>query len=61
MYSGDVTGNIGSKTTAAIKAFQEKYGLTADGIIGSETLKKLNEVAASAEKAAKATVAPNST
>ena len=60
MYSGDVTGNIGSKTTAAIKAFQEKYGLTADGIIGSETLKKLNEVAASAEKAAKATAAPNS-
>ena len=60
MYSGEVTGNIGSKTTAAIKAFQEKYGLTADGIIGSETLKKLNEVAASAEKAAKATAAPNS-
>ena len=60
MYSGDVTGNIGSKTTAAIKAFQEKYGLTADGIIGSETLKNLNEVAASAEKAAKATAAPNS-
>ena len=60
MYSGDVTGNIGSKTTAAIKAFQEKYGLTTDGIIGSETLKKLNEVAASAEKATKATAAPNS-
>ncbi len=44
LYSGEVTGNAGSKTTAAIKAFQEKYGLTADGIPGSATLKKLDEV-----------------
>ncbi|MBQ8094769.1 MAG: peptidoglycan-binding protein [Clostridia bacterium] len=43
-YNGEVTGNAGSKTTAAIKAFQKKYGLTADGIVGSATLNKLNEV-----------------
>ena len=43
-YSGEITGKIGSKTTAAIKAFQQKYGLTADGIPGSATLKKLDEV-----------------
>ena len=46
LYSGEVTGNAGSKTTAAIKAFQEKYGLTADGIPGNATLKKLDEVIA---------------
>ena len=44
MYSGEITGNAGSKTEAAIKAFQKKYGLTADGILGSATLSKLNEV-----------------
>ena len=43
-YSGDVTGNIGTKTEAAIKAFQSKYGLTADGIPGTKTLTKLNAV-----------------
>ena len=47
-YSGEVTGNAGSKTTAAIKAFQQKYGLTADGIPGSATLRKLDEVLAGA-------------
>ena len=41
LYNGQITGNIGSKTKAAIKAFQKNNGLTADGILTTETLKKL--------------------
>ena len=37
-YSAQITGNVGSKTVAAIKKFQEKNGLTADGIAGPDTL-----------------------
>ena len=44
MYSGSVTGNIGTRTKAAIRAFQKKYGLSADGIPGEKTLAKLNSV-----------------
>ncbi|WP_027625516.1 N-acetylmuramoyl-L-alanine amidase [Clostridium lundense] len=38
---GIVDGDFGSKTLAAIKAFQCKYGLDVDGIIGQNTWKKL--------------------
>lgn len=34
---GDVDGIIGSKTVAAVKAFQKSEGLTADGIVGAKT------------------------
>ncbi len=37
-YDGAVDGIFGSKTTAAVKAFQRKNGLTADGIAGPATL-----------------------
>lgn len=37
-YYADITGNVGSKTVAAIKDFQEKNGLTADGVAGTKTL-----------------------
>ena len=43
-YSGSVTGNIGSRTKSAIRAFQKKYGLTADGIAGSSTIAKIDSV-----------------
>lgn len=36
-YSGGVDGVFGSKTTAAVKLFQKKNGLTADGIVGTKT------------------------
>lgn len=36
-YSGSVDGIYGSKTTAAVKSFQKKNGLTVDGIVGSKT------------------------
>ena len=41
LYKGKIDGMIGTVTTNAVKAFQKKNGLKADGIIGPMTLKKL--------------------
>ncbi len=43
-YSGTVDSTFGSGTYTAVRAFQKKYNLTADGVAGSETLKKLDSV-----------------
>ena len=43
-YDGTVDSTFGSGTYAAVRAFQKKYNLTADGVAGSETLKKLDSV-----------------
>ncbi|MBR3002378.1 MAG: spore cortex-lytic enzyme [Clostridia bacterium] len=40
-YNGSIDGIYGSKTVEAVKYFQRKNGLTADGIAGSATLKAL--------------------
>ncbi|MBQ8654797.1 MAG: peptidoglycan-binding protein [Clostridia bacterium] len=40
-YAGDVNGTYDKTTRAAVKTFQKKNGLTADGICGDETQKKL--------------------
>ena len=40
-FKGKTDGMIGPVTTNAVKAFQKKNGLKADGIIGPMTLKKL--------------------
>ena len=40
-YNGTVDGVYGSKTVVAVKKFQQKNGLTADGIAGQKTLKAL--------------------
>jgi N-acetylmuramoyl-L-alanine amidase len=40
-YAGPVDGIYGSKTVAAVKYFQSKNGLTADGVCGPATLKAI--------------------
>lgn len=40
-YNGAVDGINGPKTKAAIKAFQKKYGLTQDGVVGPLTAAKM--------------------
>lgn len=40
-YKGSVDGTFGEGTEDAVKAFQKNNGLTADGVAGTQTLKKL--------------------
>lgn len=40
-YNLEVDGDYGSKTEAAVKDFQKKHGLTADGVVGPKTWKAL--------------------
>ena len=42
-YNGQLTGHYGTKTEAAVKAFQKDHGLNNDGVVGSKTLEKLTE------------------
>ena len=39
-YNGNVDGIFGSGTAQAVKYFQKKNGLTADGIVGEATAKR---------------------
>lgn len=41
LYSGSIDGIYGADTQAAVKKFQKQQGLTADGIAGPLTLKRL--------------------
>ena len=43
---GTADGNFGTKTSLALIAFQKANGLTADGVAGTKTLKKLNSTTA---------------
>jgi len=45
---GAADGIFGGNTAAAVKAFQEKAGITADGICGPQTEAKLAEAQAEA-------------
>ncbi len=40
-YSGSIDGIFGSRTEKAVRDFQQKNGLTVDGIVGDATLKAL--------------------
>jgi len=42
LYEGAIDGSLGKKSKAAIKAFQEQNGLTADGKVGKKTWAKLS-------------------
>jgi len=42
-FTGDVTGYFGTQTKAAVTAFQQANGLTADGVVGGSTLGAINK------------------
>ncbi len=48
-YSGSVDGIFGAQTRKAVRYFQQKNGLTVDGIVGNKTLKALGIVTGSNE------------
>lgn len=48
-YVGQIDGDWGQLSKTACKAFQKDYGLTADGVFGSATEKKILAVIASGE------------
>ncbi|MBI4367896.1 MAG: peptidoglycan-binding protein [Candidatus Omnitrophica bacterium] len=48
-YQGPVDGIIGRKTRQAIRAFQEKNGVKADGVCGAQTWEKLKSYLAEAK------------
>lgn len=39
---GEIDGHFGPDTEKAVKAFQEKYELEADGVVGPKTWERLN-------------------
>ena len=39
-YNGAIDGILGPQSIKAIKAFQKKYGLVQDGIVGPKTASK---------------------
>ena len=45
-YKSSIDGSYGSVTASAVKAFQQKNSLTADGVCGEDTLKMLNSSSA---------------
>ncbi len=58
-YKGTVDGDFGAGTESALKAFQARNGLTADGVAGPNTLAILNS--SSAKKAPSPTTPPTKT
>lgn len=43
-YEGEIDSNFKNQTRDAVVAFQKKYGLKVDGIVGPETMGKMNEI-----------------
>ena len=54
-YSGTIDGDYGEKTVSAVKRFQKKRGMSADGVAGSATLRVLFGVSAKKTSTSSAT------
>ena len=59
-YTGAVDGIYGAKTVAAVKYFQRKNGLTADGIAGPKTLSAMGISSGSSSATSSTLCAPPS-
>ncbi|MBQ2839826.1 MAG: spore cortex-lytic enzyme [Oscillospiraceae bacterium] len=51
LYSGSADGIYGAKTEAAVRSYQERYGLSVDGIAGEKTLTHMGLAETAAEDA----------
>ena len=60
-YNLTPDGNFGSGTQNAVKSFQKKYGLTADGVAGKQTLTLLYSLTSNATQAPAPTAKPTNT
>jgi len=54
-------GIFGAETEKLVRAFQQKHGLSADGIVGRDTMRKLEELTAALTIANKAAIAASPT
>ena len=54
-YTGSVDGIFGNQTLTAVKYFQRKNGLTADGIVGKKTLSALGMSSSSSSSSSSST------
>ena len=57
-YTGAIDGEYGGSTASAVKEYQRRNGLTADGVAGEKTLQKLYGSTSTAAATAKPTTAP---
>lgn len=51
VYEGKIDGKIGSRTRAAVVAFQKAHSLKADGVVGQKTWNELKSAAAESASA----------
>ena len=60
-YSGSLTGNYGSITAEAVRKFQRKHGLTADGVAGKKTLEKVASLSSGSSSSSSSSSSDSST